>query len=188
MDLESLLFRAGINFAAMAILLFGIYYPRYKDKETVTAAALFNVFVFAVLLVLSSVEFSVAAGFGLFAILALFTLRSETISKTQISYFFGSISFAVINAIMTEASSFVILISSMVLIGAYFFDHPSLLRSVSTIRLTLDFIPENMLSDEKKMLEELSTRLGVIILSYKIISTDYISEMVSLDVHYRKIR
>jgi ABC-type polysaccharide transport system permease subunit len=68
--------RFVLNLLGMMLLTFGMYYRRYRDKELVTAAALFNIFVFAVLTVLSSVNFSVAAGFGLFAILALFTLRS----------------------------------------------------------------------------------------------------------------
>ena len=72
--------RFGIDVLAMVALVFGMYYRRYRDKELVTAAALFNIFAFAVLTILSSVEFSVAAGFGLFAILALFSLRSEQIS------------------------------------------------------------------------------------------------------------
>ena len=87
--------RFGIDVLAMVALVFGMYYRRYRDKELVTAAALFNIFAFAVLTILSSVEFSVAAGFGLFAILALFSLRSEQISKTEITYFFGSVAIAV---------------------------------------------------------------------------------------------
>ena len=88
--------RFTIDTIAMIILVFGMYYRRYRDKELTTAAAMFNIFAFAVLTVLSSVEFSIAAGFGLFAILALFSLRSEQISKIEISYFFGSIAIAVI--------------------------------------------------------------------------------------------
>ena len=94
--LIELLARFSIDLIAMLLLVFGMYYRRYRDKELVTAAALFNVFVFAVLTVLSSVEFSLAAGFGLFAILALFTLRSEQITKIEITYFFGSVAIAVI--------------------------------------------------------------------------------------------
>ncbi|WP_426038399.1 DUF4956 domain-containing protein [Cypionkella sp. TWP1-2-1b2] len=48
---------------------------------------------------MGAVQFSVAAGFGLFAILALFTLRSEPITKIEIAYFFGSIALAVITAV-----------------------------------------------------------------------------------------
>ena len=58
--------RFVINTVAMTILMFGMYYRRYRDKELATTASMFNVFAFAVLTILSSVEFSIAAGFGLF--------------------------------------------------------------------------------------------------------------------------
>ena len=102
--------RFVINIIAMTALVFGLYYRRYRDKELVTAASLFNVFAFGVLTILSSVEFSLAAGFGLFAILALFTLRSEQISKVEITYFFGSIAIAVICSIQGTELVFVAVI------------------------------------------------------------------------------
>ena len=40
-------------------------------KEVVNAAAMFNIFIFSVLTILSSVNFGVTAGLGLFAILAI---------------------------------------------------------------------------------------------------------------------
>ncbi len=88
--------RILLDLLSMSLLVFGFYYRRYRDKELATSAAMFNVFVFAVLTVLSAVNFSVAAGFGLFAILALFTLRSEPLGKLELTYFFGSITIAVI--------------------------------------------------------------------------------------------
>lgn len=178
--------RFALDLAAMAVLLFGLYYPRYRDKETVTAASLFNVFVFAVLAVLSSVEFSLAAGFGLFAILALFTLRSEQITKIEITYFFGSISIAVISAVLGTSMSFVLLMLALVLTGAYVLDHPRILQSEERLRLTLDRIPAPALSDPEALRRELSDRLGVVVLSTNVRSVDYISEMITVDVYYRK--
>ncbi len=78
-----LLARFGIDIVAMLTLVFGMYYRRYKDKELVTTAAMFNIFVFAVLSVLSSVKFSLAAGFGLFAILALFTRAPSRSARSR---------------------------------------------------------------------------------------------------------
>ena len=92
-------YSVGLDIIGMTLLIFVLYYRRYHDKELVTAAALFNLFIFSVLAVLSSVDFSVAAGFGLFAILALFTLRSEPLSKIEMTYFFGSVAIAVICSI-----------------------------------------------------------------------------------------
>lgn len=182
----ALLARFGINTVAMLTLIFGLYYRRYRDKELVTAAALFNVFVFAVLTVLSAVEFSLAAGFGLFAILALFTLRSEQITKIEITYFFGSVAIAVICAVKGTTLPFTAAIAALVLAAAYVLDHPLVLHSVEGIKITLDKIDGHALSDPEAMRGELSQRLGVDVMSYQITALDYINDMARINVFYRK--
>lgn len=181
-----LIARFSINVVSMLVLIFGMYYRRYRDKELVTTAAMFNVFVFAVLSVLSSVEFSLAAGFGLFAILALFTLRSEQITKVEITYFFGSVAIAVICSVYGTKLPFVIVISGLVLISAYLIDHPRILSSVDGIKITLDRIDGHALSHPAAMRSELSERLGVDVMSYQIISFDYVNDMARINVFFRK--
>ena len=178
--------RFVINIIAMTALVFGLYYRRYRDKELVTAASLFNVFAFGVLTILSSVEFSLAAGFGLFAILALFTLRSEQISKVEITYFFGSIAIAVICSIQGTELTFVAVIVSMVLIGAWTLDHPRILQSADGVKITLDKIDPHALSEPEAMRRDLSNRLGVDVMSYQITALDYINDMARINVFFRK--
>ncbi|MCF2870644.1 DUF4956 domain-containing protein [Octadecabacter sp. G9-8] len=178
--------RFAINVVAMLALVFGLYYRRYRDKELVTAASLFNIFAFGVLTILSSVEFSLAAGFGLFAILALFTLRSEQISKVEITYFFGSIAIAVICSIQGTELAFVGVIVSLVLIGAWALDHPRILRSADGVKITLDKIDPHALSDPEAMRKDLSGRLGVDVMSYQITALDYINDMARINVFFRK--
>ncbi|NVO54177.1 DUF4956 domain-containing protein [Rhodobacteraceae bacterium B1Z28] len=170
----------------MMVLVFGLYYRRYRDKELVTAASLFNVFAFGVLTVLSSVEFSLAAGFGLFAILALFTLRSEQISKVEITYFFGSIAIAVICSIQGTELAFVGVIVTLVLLGAWALDHPRILQSADGVKITLDKIDSHALSDPEAMRTDLSKRLGVDVMSYQITALDYINDMARINVFFRK--
>lgn len=178
--------RFAIDLVGMTLLVFGMYYRRYHDKELVTAAALFNIFNFAVLTILSSVNFSVAAGFGLFAILALFTLRSEPLGKTEMTYFFGSVAIAVITSIQGTTIPFVAVTVLLLLLGAYVVDHPKMLQSVAGTRVSLDKIPPNLLSDPDALCAELSERLGVDVMSYQVLQLDYITEMVRLNVYYRK--
>ncbi len=178
--------RFAIDSVAMVLLVFGLYYRRYRDKELVTAAAMFNIFVFGVLTVLSSVEFSVGAGFGLFAILALFTLRSEPISKIEITYFFGSVAIAVICSVHGTAIPLVAAIAGLVLLGAFIIDHPLILRSVDGIKITLDKIEAHSLSDPPAMRADLGKRLGVEVMSYQIVSLDYVNDMARINVFYRK--
>lgn len=189
-DLQGPLFflalRIALDLVAMTLLVFGLYYRRYRDKELVTAAALFNIFIFSVLTILSAVDFSVAAGFGLFAILALFTLRSEPLAKTEMTYFFGSVAIAVICSVQGSPLPFAAAIVTFLLLGAYVIDHPRMLQSVSGVKVALDQIDGELLSDPAAMRANLAARLKVDVLSFQILQLDYINDMVRLNVFFRK--
>lgn len=185
-ELVGQLARVTIDLTAMTLLMFGLYYRRYHDKHLVTAAALFNLFIFSVLTVLSKVEFGIAAGFGLFAILAMFTLRSEPLAKNEIAYFFGSVAIAVICSVKGTSLPFVAAITALVVLGTWVIDHPQVLRSVDGIRITLDRIEQHALSKPEVMREQLSLRLGVDVMSYEITALDYINDMARINVFYRK--
>lgn len=181
-----LIARFTIDVLAMAALVFGMYYRRYRDKELVTAAALFNIFAFAVLTILSSVDFSLAAGFGLFAILALFSLRSEQIGKTEITYFFGSVAIAVICSVQGTTLELVATVAALILLAAWIIDHPRILRSADGVKITLDKIDTHALSNPDVMKADLSSRLSVEVMSYQITALDYINDMARINVFYRK--
>jgi Domain of unknown function (DUF4956) len=178
-------FSVTLDLIGMTLLIFVLYYRRYHDKELVTAAALFNIFIFSVLAILSSVNFGVAAGFGLFAILALFTLRSEPLSKIEMTYFFGSVAIAVICSIKGGTHLFEATVVAIVVIGTYIIDHPRMLRSVGGAKVTLDRIDQALFSNPKSVRADLSTQLGVDVVSYQVLQLDYINEMVRLNVYFR---
>lgn len=180
-----LLLRFAINALAMGLLLFGLYYRRTRDRELATTAAMFNIFAFAVLTILSSVQFSVAAGFGLFAILALFSLRSEQITKTEISYFFGAIAIAVICSVQGTSIGFVGVVATMVVVATFILGHPALLRSVATAKITLDRIDGHALADPERMKKDLSERLGIEVLTFSISELNYVNDLARITINYR---
>jgi Domain of unknown function (DUF4956) len=128
----------------------------------------------------------VQAGFGLFAMLALFSLRSEQISKIEITYFFGSLVIAVITSVGGTTLPFMLFIVALVLAGAYVFDHPRFLRSADGVKITLDKIDQHALSNPVQMRADLSSRLGVDVVSYQITALDYINDMARVSVFFRK--
>jgi Domain of unknown function (DUF4956) len=182
----ALLARLAIDLVAMLTMAFGLYYRRYRDKELATSAALFNLFIFAVLTVLAKVQFGLAAGFGLFAILAMFTLRSEPLTKTEITYFFGSVAIAVICSVEGVGVPMAATVAAFVVTGTWLIDHPRVLASVDGLKLTLDKIDHESLSNPDAMRAALSKRLGVQVMSYQITSLDFINDLARINVYYRK--
>lgn len=181
-----LLIRFSINILAVTSLLFGMYWPRYKNKEITLAAIIFNTFTFGVLSILSSVKFSVSAGFGLFAILALFSLRSEAINKSDMAYFFGAVAIAVITAVDGTDYVTVLMILLMTLSVVFLVDHPRMFQSTNQMLVTLDSIPDNLLAGSSALNTELSERLNVNVVSARIISVDYVTEIVRAEINYKE--
>lgn len=184
--LTELALRFGIDVLAVILLIYGMYYRRHHDKELVTTAVMFNFAAFAVLIVLSSVEFGVAAGFGLFAILALFRLRSEQFNKVEISYFFGAVAVALVCSVQGTTLPFMVAVVAFLLLGAYVLDHPRILSSVDGVKITLDKIDHRALSDVPATCTDLGKRLGVEVIFYEIKSFDYVNETAKINVYYRR--
>lgn len=185
-DLGDLGLRFAINALAMAILIFGLYYRRHGDRILATTAAMFNIFAFAVLGKLSSVEFGLAAGFGLFAILALFNLRSEQIGRIEIAYFFGAIAIAVICSIQGTPLLNVIAIAALALASVYVIDHPALLRGARAINVTLDRIDPHLLANPDAVKSLLSERLGVRVTGFEIVNVNFVNELAIINLTYQR--
>jgi len=184
--LADVFIRFTINTISIAILLAFIYYPRYKHREFVVSASLFNISIFSVLSILSHVDFSLAAGFGLFAILALFTLRSEPIGHTDMGYFFASVSIAVISSITLVDVYFDIFMILIVLSSAYFVDHRKLMPNVHRIILNIDSIPANVMSNSDNLKHLIEAKLSADLISYRILSICYITEVIKVEAEVKQ--
>lgn len=178
--------RFSVNAVAMSILIFGIFYGRHSDRVLATTAAMFNIFGFAVLGKLASVEFSLAAGFGLFAILALFNLRSKSIGLVEIAYFFGAVTIALICSIGPTSIMNVIAVCGVVLAGVWIVDHPALMRGSLTMTVTLDDIDPQMLLDHARVKKVLAGKLAADVLNYRVLEMDLSTGIAVLSVSYRR--
>jgi hypothetical protein len=103
----------------------------------------------------------------------------------ELTYFFGSITIAVICSVQGTSLPLIALVILMVLFGAYVIGHPGILRSISAVKLSLDQIDKELLSNPASMRRNLSERLGVEVLSFQVLQVDYISDMVRLNVYFR---
>lgn len=178
-----------IDILTILIFSWGIYFKRYSDREGVVTYVLFNLFVFVVVTAFLHAKEGIDAGFGfgLFAVLSLITLRSETLTRTSITFFFGSLSIALINALSLENVVMVLLLNGVILVGTWVIDHPKLLSGVQNMRIVLDHIPKGLLDTKSATLGELSDLLGVQVLTYTVIDINQVKDTVKLEIAYRKI-
>lgn len=72
----------GVDLVAIAVLAFGVYFPRHHRRDLVVAFLGINVGVLATTMVLGSSTVGAGLGLGLFGVLSIIRLRSSTRSPT----------------------------------------------------------------------------------------------------------
>ena len=102
--MSSLLIIAA-DLAAIAILTFGVYFPRHHRRDLVVAFLGVNVGVLAVSMVLGSSTVGVGLGLGLFGVLSIIRLRSDEIAQHEIAYYFAALALGLLAGLSGAADA-----------------------------------------------------------------------------------
>lgn len=171
--LESVLPRLAIDLIAIAALAWGVYFRRHGRRELFVVYGLFNVGLFFALTVISAGRIGAGVGFGLFAVLSIIRLRSETYSHTELGYFFLALVLALVTGIdfgdLAEAGAF----CAALILVAWVVDHPRLLgRPAWRTEMVLD----EAIADPVEAGALLERRLGVQVREVTILEVDLVRE------------
>lgn len=168
------------DLVAIAILTFGVYFPRHHRRDLVAAFTGINVGVLAVSLILGSSTVGVGLGLGLFGVLSIIRLRSDEIAQHEIAYYFASLALGLLAGI---SGSLTILTGAlMLLIIAVLFlgDHPKLFSKHRQQSIRLD----SAFTDEAELRSHLEIRLKARILNVSIKSVDLVNDSTLAEVRY----
>ena len=124
MSMAELAFEFIFNTLTIFIFAWVIYYRRHHDHKMLFLLLGFNLFLFPIFLL--STTLTAGFGFTIFALLALVRMRSDTFSKTEVSYLLGAVALTFINAMLPARVE--IVSSVIVLVTAYLGDHPRIWR------------------------------------------------------------
>ncbi len=119
-----LAFEFGFNTLTIFLFAWVIYYRRHHDHKMLYLLLGFNLFLFPIFLL--STSLTAGFGFTIFALLALVRMRSDTFSKTEVAYLLGAVALTFINALVPARVE--IVSSAIVLVTAWLGDHPRIWR------------------------------------------------------------
>lgn len=171
------------NFAAIALLVFGIYFPRHRRRDLVVAYLGVNAGVLAISAVLSSVDATVGLGLGLFGMLSIIRLRSVELDQQEVAYYFASLALGLLGGIKTDSYGIVLFSMAALLIALWFGDHPRLLARYKMQVMTLD----RAFVDEQQLTAYLSELLGARIGRVLIRRTDFVNDTTNVEVRYETV-
>ena len=170
--------RVGIDALAVAVLAFALYDRRHGRRELAVVLALVNLAVLLALIVITAAEVGLSVGLGLFALLAMVRLRSETFSSTELAYVLIAIALALVNAIDVAGPGFALALDAVALGAVALLDHPRISPPSQALSVTLELV----FADLGELRRHVEERMAVRVLDLRVVEVDYVRETTRVEL------
>jgi len=187
-DFSKLLFKFGINFIFLIIIVRLIYYRVKDDKDYVFTYIMFNILTFFICFLLRKVPMEMGFALGLFAVFGILRYRTEAIPIRQMTYLFIVIGISMINALSNKSVSIfeVLFTNGLITLITYLIDRwwfQTIEETKSIIYEKIDLIkPVN----KEEMIKDLKDRTGLPIHEVKIEKIDFLKDTASITIYYNR--
>ena len=176
----------GLNLATSIIVVRWIYYPKHRSKKYVFTFLAFNLIIFLVLSMMTSVEMSIGVGFGLFAIFSVLRYRTNPIPIREMTYLFIIAALPVMNATAATGDHWAkLLIANLsVIVILFILENGWGFAFESSQSITYEKI--NLIQPENRtlLLEDLENRTGLSIKRLEIGRINFLRDTVNIRVYY----
>ena len=171
------------NLVAVTILVFGLYFPRYRRKDMVVAIIGLNVGVMAVATALSSADVTAGLGLGLFGVLSIIRLRSSELEQEEVAYYFTALALGLLAGFAVDPAWLTPTLMSIILGALFIGDHPSLFARNRHQTVHLDSAVTNEAELKGRLARLLDAEIGSI--KVKVKKVDLVNDTTTVDVRYR---
>ncbi|WP_410820603.1 DUF4956 domain-containing protein [Micromonospora sp. 050-3] len=176
----------AIDICAVALLVFGLYFPRHRRRDLVVAYLGVNVGVLAVASALSASDVGAGLGLGLalFGVLSIIRLRSTELDQHEVAYYFSALALGILGALSTTSvwlsGGLMALIVAVMFVG----DHRRLLRHYRHQIMVLD----SAVTDHVALVAQLEQLLNARVHNAIVQRLDMVNETTVVDVRYSVAR
>jgi hypothetical protein len=169
------------DLVAIAVLTFGVYFPRHHRRDLVAAFLGVNIGVLAVSMVLGSSTVGIGLGLGLFGVLSIIRLRSNEIAQHEIAYYFAALALGLLAGLTPTLSPLAGGLMALVIAALFAGDHPRLFRRYRQQTVQLD----RAHTDEDVLRVELEALLKGQVVNLSIRHVDFVNDTTLADVRFR---
>ena len=187
-DFSKLLFKFGINFIFLIIIVRLIYYRVKDDKDYVFTYIMFNILTFFICFLLRKVPMQMGFALGLFAVFGILRYRTEAIPIRQMTYLFIVIGISMINALSNKSISIfeVLFTNGLIALITYLIDRlwfQTIEEKKSIVYEKIELIkPEN----KQELIKDLKERTGLPIHEVKIDKIDFLRDTAAVTIYYNR--
>lgn len=169
---------AAIDIAAIAVLVYGVYYPRYRRGDLVVAFLGVNIGVLGVAAVLAATDVGAGVGMGLFGVLSIIRLRSTEISQREVAYFFAALALGLVCGVAPSpmlAGAVAVLIVATVAIA------DGAIKTSDSQQVVVD----RAIADTNELTERVEAITGGSVASLEVVRLDTVNDTTLVNVQFR---
>lgn len=184
--LNEFLIALGLNLVTSLIIVRWIYYPKHRSKKYVFTFLAFNLIIYLVVSMMTTVEMSIGVGFGLFAIFSVLRYRTNPIPIREMTYLFIIAALPVMNGSAATADHWAkLLIGNLsVILILFILENGWGFSFESSKTITYEKIdlirPENY----SQLLEDLEIRTGLKIKRLEVGKINFLRDTATIRVYY----
>jgi hypothetical protein len=174
----------GVDLVAVAVLVFGLYFPRHRRRDLVAAYLGVNVGVLAVTSSLSSSAVGAGLGLGLFGVLSIIRLRSTELDQHEVAYYFSALALGILGPLSDSSLWLGPALMALILVVMFVGDHPRLFRGYQHQVIVLDAA----IVDQVALVAHLERVLGARVHKVTVERVDLANDTTVVDVRYSRRR
>lgn len=177
-----------VNLIFSMIVVRGIYYPRRRAQDYVFTFMAFSVVVYLIMGLFTSVELSIGAGFGLFALFSVLRYRTDTVPIREMTYLFVIIALPIINSILFSSGDYENLILSDLMVIAVLWILEKRWGFKYEQRKLVRFEKIDLVRADRReeLVDELRERTGLMVTSVEVVEMDYLRDSADLIITYNE--
>jgi hypothetical protein len=157
------------------------YFHRHQRRDLLLAYVSLNVGILSVTVMLTSASVGAGLGLGLFGILSIIRLRSDSITQEEIAYYFVALALGLLAGVGAGPTYLVPMLMGLLVLVMLVVDHPRLLPRARRQLVTLD----SAIPNEALLRAHLESRLGIDIRHLIVQELDFVRDMTVVDLRYR---
>ena len=187
-DFSKLLFKFGINFIFLIIIVRLIYYRVKDDKDYVFTYIMFNILTFFICFLLRKVPMQMGFALGLFAVFGILRYRTEAIPIRQMTYLFIVIGISMINALSNKSVSIfeVLFTNGIIALITYLIDRLWFQTNEEKKSIIYEKIDLIKLENKQELIKDLKERTGLPIHEVKVDKIDFLKDTAAVTIYYNR--
>lgn len=185
-DFAKMLGRLAVDLAFMMIVVFGVYWRLYRNREHIFTLFVFNLITFSMCILLRKVPVDMGFALGLFAVFGILRFRTEPVRTKDLTYMFIVIGLGIINGIANKSISGVELLSvNAIIAGATMIvELAKRDRTERSVPMLYDNLPLLHASRTAELLEDMTRRTGLTVTRVELVRIDLVRDAAEVVVFY----